>query len=93
MYYTAYFDELITCPTFKFLVQSVDVTFSGKNLFTRFTPVYIPLPPDVHAIPSCTALSIVLLCPPMLEHVCSLIVEHITVDKFKKKPEEIHWTT
>ena len=42
--WTAYFDELITCPTF--LVQSEDVTFLGKKWFTWFTQVYIPLPPD-----------------------------------------------
>ncbi len=40
---TAYFDGVITCPTF--LVQSVEVTFSGQKKITRFTLVYTSLHP------------------------------------------------
>ncbi len=41
---TSYFYGLNTFPTF--LVQSVDVTFSGQIKFTWFVPVYTPMPPD-----------------------------------------------
>ncbi len=40
---TAYFDGVITCPTF--LVQSVEVTVSGQFSFSRFTLVYTGLHP------------------------------------------------